>query len=162
MSELVEFVQVEQGPMLEEIRALFLEYAGSLNFELCFQSFDQELRELPGKYAKPRGRLILCRVDGKTAGCIALKPLEPGFCEMKRLYVRPEFRGRKLGLNLARRIVDEARAIGYSSMRLDTIRGYMDNAIALYESLGFKEIPPYYENPIPNAFYMELSLKRGI
>jgi putative acetyltransferase len=144
--------------MLEEIRALFLEYAGSLNFELCFQSFDQELRELPGKYAIPRGRLILCRVDGKTAGCIALKPLAPGVCEMKRLYVRPEFRGRKLGLNLARRIVDEARAIGYSTMRLDTIRGYMDNAIALYESLGFKEIPPYYENPIPNAFYMELSL----
>ena len=158
MSEPFEFVQVERGPLLEEIRALFLEYKGSLNFELCFQNFDQELRELPGKYARPEGRLILCRVDGKTAGCIALKPLEPGVCEMKRLYVRPEFRGRKLGLNLARRIISEARAIGYSSMRLDTIRGYMDNAIALYESLGFKEIPPYYDNPIPNAFYMELSL----
>src|SRR5438132_10021630 len=149
MSELVEFVNVEPGPMLEEIRTLFLEYAGSLNFELCFQSFDQELLELPGKYAMPSGRLVLCRMNGKTAGCIALKPLEPGVCEMKRLYVRPEFRGKKLGLKLAKHIVDEARAIGYSSMRLDTIRGYMDNAIALYTSLGFKQIPPYYENPIP-------------
>ena len=153
-----EFVYVEGGSDLEDIRALFLEYAGSLNFELCFQSFDEELQSLPGKYAPPAGRLILCRVDGKAAGCIAVKPLEKAICEMKRLYVRPEFRGRKLGVELARRVVEDARSIGYSAMRLDTIRGYMDNAIALYATLGFREIPPYYKNPIPNAFYMELNL----
>src|SRR5262249_4415232 len=107
---------------------------------------------------EPLGRLTLCKVDGNIAGCVALKPLGPGACEMKRLYVRPEFRGRHLGGQLGTHIIAEARSIGYSVMRLDTIRGQMDNAIALYSSLGFVEIPPYYNNPIPNAFYMELQL----
>jgi ribosomal protein S18 acetylase RimI-like enzyme len=106
----------------------------------------------------PGGRLILCEIDGKAAGCIALKPLEQGVCEMKRLFVRPEFRGRGLGPGLAGRIIEEARIIGYSVMRLDTIKGQMDNAIALYTRLGFTETSPYYNNPIPDAYYMELKL----
>ena len=158
MNEAMRFTHVESGAELEQIRALFLEYAQALDFNLCFQNFDKELQELPGIYSPPHGRLILCNVDGRAAGCIALKPLEPRVCEMKRLFVRPEFRGRQLGLKLAVRLLDDARQIGYSLMRLDTIRGSMDNAIALYESLGFKEIPPYYENPIPNALYMELKM----
>jgi GNAT superfamily N-acetyltransferase len=154
----VRLIQVESGPALDQIRSLFLEYAQSLDFDLCFQNFDAELRELPGRYRPPEGRLILCEVDGSAAGCIALKPLEPGVCEMKRLFVRPAFRGRQLGVLLAKHIINEARLIGYSAMRLDTIRGRMDNAIALYSSVGFREIPPYYKNPVPNAFFMELSL----
>ena len=105
-------------------------YAQSLNFNLCFQSFDEELRALPGVYAAPRGRLILAQVDGRAAGCIALKPLEATICEMKRLYVRPSFRGRQLGAALVSRVIDDARAGGYRSMRLDTIGGAMDHAIA--------------------------------
>jgi ribosomal protein S18 acetylase RimI-like enzyme len=154
----VRFTHIQSGEALEEIRALFLEYARGLNFNLCFQNFDKELAELPGPYNLPRGRLILGQIDGRTAGCIALKPLEPGICEMKRLFVRPEFRWKHIGLKLARHIVDEARVIGYSAMRLDTIRGTMDNAIGLYASLGFREIPAYYVNPIPNAYYMQLDL----
>ncbi len=155
---MIEFIQVEPGPALDQIRALFLEYAKSLDFNLCFQNFDKELRELPGEYALPHGRLILCGFNGKPAGCIALKPLEPGICEMKRLYVRPESRGSQLGFKLATHLIDEARRAGYTSMRLDTIRGSMDKAIALYRSLGFKEIPPYYPNPIANALFLELAL----
>ena len=158
MSDDIQLAHIQSGSALEDIRELFLEYAGSLNFNLCFQNFDKELEGLPGDYGLPRGRLILCQVDGKPAGCVALKPLEPGVCEMKRLFVRPQFRRRGLGMILGQRIIDEARGIGYSRMRLDTIQGTMDNAIALYESLGFREIPAYYHNPIPNAFYMELKL----
>jgi len=150
---------VQSGPLLDVIRQLFLEYARGLDFNLCFQNFDKELAGLPGPYAMPRGRLVLCEVDDKAAGCIALKPLESGVCEMKRLFVRPEFRGRHLGTTLAQHIVNEARSIGYSVMRLDTIRGTMDNAIALYSSLGFREISAYYSNPVPNAYYMELDLQ---
>jgi ribosomal protein S18 acetylase RimI-like enzyme len=149
---------VEQEPKLLEIRALFLEYAQSLHFNLCFQNFEKELDELPGLYGLPRGRLILCEVAGKAAGCIALKPLEPGACEMKRLFVRPQFRGRQLGAAMTRRIIQEARTIGYLVIRLDTIKGTMDSAINLYNGLGFRETQPYYDNPIPNAYFMELKL----
>jgi len=158
MNDDIRLTHVQSGPALEDIRALFLEYARGLNFNLCFQNFDRELEELPGPYGLPHGRLILCEVDGRPAGCIAVKPLGSGVCELKRLFVRPEFRRRKLGLNLTQHIIDEARSIGYTVMRLDTIRGTMDNAIALYESVGFRETPAYYHNPIPNAFYMELRL----
>ena len=158
MNDDIRLTHVQSGSALEDIRALFLEYARGLNFNLCFQNFDRELEELPGAYGMPHGRLILCEVDGRPAGCIALKPLEAGVCELKRLFVRPEFRRRKLGLKLTQHIIEEARSIGYTLMRLDTIRGTMDNAIALYESVGFREIPAYYHNPIPNAFYMELHL----
>ena len=158
MNDDIRFTHVQSGPALEDIRTLFLEYARGLNFNLCFQNFDRELEELPGAYGLPHGRLILCEVDGRPAGCIAVKPLGSGVCELKRLFVRPEFRRRKLGLKLTQHIIDEARSIGYTVMRLDTIRGTMDNAIALYESVGFRETPAYYHNPIPNAFYMELHL----
>jgi len=158
MNDNIRLTHIQSGPALEQIRALFLEYARGLNFNLCFQNFEKELEELPGPYGLPHGRLILCEVDEKPAGCIALKPIEPGICEMKRLFVRPEFRGMRLGVKLTYYIISEARAIGYTNMRLDTIRGMMDNAIALYESLGFREIPAYYHNPIPNACYMELKL----
>jgi putative acetyltransferase len=153
------FTSVESGPTLAYIRDLFLEYAQSLHFSLCFQNFDQELENLPGVYAPPRGRLILCEAGNQPAGCVAMKPLAQEICEMKRLFVRPEFRGMGLGVELARRVIDDARAIGYEFMRLDTLRGPMDNAIALYRSLGFQEIPPYYHNPIENAVYMELRLR---
>jgi putative acetyltransferase len=158
MNDDIRLTHVQSGSALEDIRALFLEYARGLNFNLCFQNFDRELEELPGAYGLPQGRLILCEVEGRPAGCIAVKPLEAGVCELKRLFVRPEFRRRKLGLKLTQHIIEEARSIGYTVMRLDTIRGTMDNAIALYESVGFREIPAYYHNPIPNAFYMELHL----
>src|SRR5262245_338662 len=126
--ENIELFHIDSGPALDDILALFLEYAQALDFNLCFQNFDKELQELPGIYSPPRGRLVLCRVGGTPAGCIALKPLEPGVCEMKRLFVRPQFRGLHLGTKLARHIVEEARTLGYSDMRLDTIRGTLDNA----------------------------------
>jgi carbonic anhydrase len=155
----VEFVHVDSGPDIEEIRRLFTEYGRSLNFDLCFQSFDQELRDLPGAYAAPRGRLMLARVDGSAAGCVALKPLDGHVCEMKRLYVRPQFRGRQVGRTLAARMIEEARAAAYRSIRLDTIGGAMDPAIALYRSMSFREIPAYYGNPVANALYFELTLQ---
>jgi ribosomal protein S18 acetylase RimI-like enzyme len=149
---------VDSGRRLEDIRALFLEYGRSLNFSLCFQQFDQELQGLPGEYAPPHGRLILCEVDDEPAGCIALQRVEERISEMKRLYVRPQFRGRGLGLRLVTHLISEARWAGYSAMRLDTVAGTMDHAIALYRSIGFRNIPPYYANPIPNAVYLELDL----
>ncbi|HEY2379763.1 MAG TPA: GNAT family N-acetyltransferase [Terriglobia bacterium] len=158
MNDAVELIPAERASDIANIRALFVEYARSLDFDLCFQSFDQELLDLPGQYAPPRGRLILCRAAGTSAGCIALKPLPDGFCEMKRLFVRPEFRGKGIALKLASKIIEEARQIGYSAMRLDTIAGKMAAAIALYRRLGFRQIPPYYDNPIPNAAYFELEL----
>ena len=136
----MELVDVTTSEELAEARSLFVEYGASLNFSLCFQSFDEELRTLPGAYTPPRGRLILARIGGIAAGCIALKPLDSRNCEMKRLYVRPPYRGRRLGQALVHRIVADARTIGYDAMRLDTIVGSMDQAIALYRTLGFREI----------------------
>jgi putative acetyltransferase len=141
-----------------EVRALFEEYGASLGFSLCFQGFDAELAELPGAYAPPRGRLLLARVDGALAGCVALRPLDEGTCEMKRLFVRPTFVSRGLGRRLASAIVVEGRAAGYDAMRLDTVPA-MGAALALYASLGFADIPAYRENPIEGARYLELRLR---
>jgi len=145
---------------LGDTKALFLEYARSLGFSLCFQGFDRELAELPGKYAPPAGRLIIARANGVAAGCIALRQLGPETCEMKRLYVRPMYQGRGLGRALASHLIDEARRIGYRWMRLDTLP-QMTAAIPLYRSLGFSEIVPYYPNPVAGALFMELDLGRS-
>ena len=140
------------------IRCLFREYAGTLGFDLSFQNFNAELTGLPGEYAPPRGRLIVAHSDDGPAGCIALRCLDGETCEMKRLYVRPPYRGHKLGRLLAEESIRAAREIGYRRMRLDTVPD-MIQAIALYRSLGFREIPPYRHNPIEGALFFELKLR---
>ncbi len=156
--EELSFAQAESSTQIVQARELFLEYAQSLGFSLCFQNFDQELAGLPGGYAPPEGRLLLVEYEGQLAGCVALHALEPGVCEMKRLYLRPAFRGKGLGRALAERILAEARQIGYGRMRLDTVEPVMKDAVAMYRKLGFKEIAPYCANPIDGALYMELEL----
>jgi len=153
--------QAESPAQIAQIRELFLEYAQSLGFSPCFQSFDQELAGLPGDYAPPEGRLFLMVYEGQPAGCVALHRLETGICEMKRLYVRPGFRGKGLGRVLAERILSEARDIGYDRLRLDTVEPVMKSAVAMYRPLGFGEIAPYRANPIEGALYMELDLNRS-
>ena len=157
-SQMISFTQAESPAQIVQARELFLEYANSLGFSLCFQNFDQELAELPGHYTPPDGRLLLAEYDGQLPGCVALHKLETEICEMKRLYLRPLFRGNGLGLALAQRIIAEARAIGYARMRLDTVGPVMKDAVAMYRRLGFKEIAPYCTNPIAGALYMELAL----
>ena len=151
-------VAAESPNDMPHVRELFLEYAGSLGFSLCFQNFDEELKGLPGEYAPPNGRLLLVRCGGEIAGCVALHKLELGVCEMKRLYLRPAFRGKGLGRVLAQNIIEQAREIGYSRMRLDTVEPVMSDAVAMYRRLGFREIPAYRSNPMPGALYMELEL----
>ena len=146
---------------LEAIRALFLEYAKSLQVDLCFQDFEQELRHLPGEYSAPRGALLVASVNGEWAGCCAMRPLDSSdytnACEMKRLYVRPQFRGLGLGRRLAEAILDTGRLAAYDCILLDTLDD-MESARALYEELGFENIPPYYYNPIAGAHYLKADL----
>jgi putative acetyltransferase len=151
-------VRAESGEQIAAVRKLFLEYGESLGFSLCFQSFDKELAELPGAYASPIGRLLLAEFQSNVAGCVALHKLEANICEMKRLYLRPRFRGKGLGRILAEKIISEARSIGYERMRLDTVEPVMKDAVVLYRSLGFREIEPYRLNPMPGTLYMELEL----
>lgn len=155
----MKFIQAQSPEEIEIARGLFREYAAGLNIDLCFQNFDQEVAGLPGNYAPPSGRLLLAVEGEQIAGCIALRSLGDSDCEMKRLYVRPEFRGKGLGKKLVTTIIDAAREMGYKRMLLDTLPGKMDEAIALYRSLGFREIAPYYHNPVAGALFMELSLR---
>lgn len=138
-------------------RSLFEEYAGSLGIDLDFQDFEQELATLPGSYAPPGGRLLLALQHEEPVGCVAMRPLEPSICEMKRLYVRPGFRSLGLGRMLAQRVVNEARVAGYRRMRLDSLPS-MAPALALYRELGFREIAPYRANPIQGSIFLELEL----
>lgn len=157
----VELAPPEGEAALDEVRALFREYASQLDVDLCFQQFDEELATLPGEYAPPRGALLLARVDGELAGCCALRPLDaadyPNAAEMKRLYVRSAFRGFGLGRQLAEATLDAARQAGYACVLLDTLDD-MEAARALYEELGFEDIPPYYHNPIAGAHYLKADL----
>jgi putative acetyltransferase len=152
-------VQAESFDQIEQARQLFKEYAAWLEIDLCFQGFEKELAGLPGDYALPAGRLLLAYDNGELGGCVALRKIDEGICEMKRLFLRDKFRGQGLGRSLIEVVVSEATEIGYQRMRLDTLPPKMNDAIALYRSYGFKEIDPYYTNPVPGAMFMELNLK---
>jgi ribosomal protein S18 acetylase RimI-like enzyme len=143
---------------LPVVRELFEEYGRTLGIDLSFQGFDEELATLPGKYAPPDGTVILARLEGKPCGCVALRRINKRTCEMKRLYVRPDSRGLRVGGELVRRIIEAAEARGYETMRLDTLPS-MKNAVSLYRSFGFQEIEPYIYNPIPGALFMEKRLQ---
>jgi putative acetyltransferase len=152
----VKFIQASSPEEIDQARTLFREYEAWLGLDLCFQNFEKELVDLPGAYAPPTGLLLLAYENDQLAGCVALRKLSDGVCEMKRLFLRPQFHGRGRGRELAERIIEEARRAGYERMRLDTLPEQMGKAIALYRSLGFKEIEPYYDNPVAGAMFMEL------
>ncbi|MCM3870147.1 MAG: GNAT family N-acetyltransferase [Pyrinomonadaceae bacterium] len=154
----MKIVQAQSPADIDRARELFQEYAAWLGINLCFQNFEKELAELPGEYAPPGGRLFLAVSGDQVSGCVALRSLGEGTCEIKRLYVRPEFRRAGLGRQLTQAIIDAAREIGYSRMRLDTLPGKMDTALAMYRSLGFREIDAYYHNPVAGVTFMELSV----
>jgi putative acetyltransferase len=140
---------------LDTIRKLFREYEASLPFDLSFQNFEEELKGLPGRYARPSGRMLLARCDGAFVGCVALRQIGEGLCEMKRLFVQPAFQGKGIGKALAQAVIEEGRRIGYKRMRLDTV---LEPAKSLYRSLGFREIPPYQHVPVEGVVFMELEL----
>jgi ribosomal protein S18 acetylase RimI-like enzyme len=154
----IEFKQITGQCMIEEIKQLFTEYVRSLKIDLSFQNFEAELKALPGKYGPPDGSLILALVDGKTAGCIALRRIDMDICEMKRLYVRKDYRGLGIGNKLILMIIEEARKLNYSYMRLDTLPT-MKKAQELYKLYGFYDIAPYVYNPIEDTRFLELKLK---
>jgi ribosomal protein S18 acetylase RimI-like enzyme len=151
-------ISVDSKEDLKIVRELFEEYARSLGFDLHFQEFNKELADLPGDYAPPDGCILLAKANDQIAGCVALRKMDNNICEMKRLYVRKAFRGKGIGKKLSVAIIEKAREMGYKSMRLDTVP-FMKEAIALYQSLGFKEIEPYRYNPIEGATFMELKIQ---
>ena len=157
----IQLITPTQSDQMDAVRDIFREYAAGLGVDLCFQSFDAELAQLPGDYAAPRGTLLLALIDGEVAGCCALRPLDnvdyPNAAEMKRLYVRKAFRGFGLGRQLAEAVMDAARQAGYDCILLDTLDD-MEAARALYDELGFQDIPPYYHNPIAGAHYLRATL----
>jgi GNAT superfamily N-acetyltransferase len=155
---MVRLFQAHAAEWLGQVRELFQEYAASLGVDLCFQNFGRELAELPGDYAPPAGRLMMAMEEARAAGCVALRNIDDATCEMKRLYVRSEYRGKGIGKALVNAILSEARAIGYQRVRLDTLP-QMKEAVALYQSLGFRPIPAYRYNPIPGARFLELNLR---
>jgi GNAT superfamily N-acetyltransferase len=157
-SFVVTIVQADAQEQILDARTLFREYETWLGLDLCFQGFEQELADLPGKYAMPDGRLFLAYSDDKLAGCIAMRKLEDGICEMKRLFVRDGFRGQQIGLHLIEKLIDEARSQGYLKMRLDTFPPKMGKAVSLYETHGFYPIESYYDNPHDDVLFMECDL----
>jgi carbonic anhydrase len=154
----MDLIQAQSAHEIEQAQLLFREYQSWLQIDLCFQNFEKELANLPGDYAPPDGRLLLAYEDNELAGCIALRKADQDICEMKRLFLREEFRGRGLGRRLIAAIIREAKQIGYERMRLDTLPPKMNDAIALYRSYGFKQAAPYYDNPVAGAVFMELDL----
>ena len=151
-------VSAETAEQIEQARHLFREYQSWLEIDLCFQNFERELAKLPGDYAQPAGRLLLAYEESQLVGCVALRKIDERICEMKRLFLRVEFRGYGLGRRLIETIIREAKQIGYERMRLDTLPPKMNDAIDLYRSYGFKEIASYYDNPVSGAIFMELDL----
>ena len=156
----MKILSAHSDEQMAAVRKLFVEYARSLNISLCFQGFEQELAELPGRYAPPSGRLLLALEGEVVAGCVALRNIDDGICEMKRLYVRPAFRRRGADRLLVTAVLEAARECGYRLMRLDTLAS-MKEARALYETFGFVRIAPYYENPSVETVFMELDLKEN-
>lgn len=158
---MLEFITPQSPEELAETRSLFEEYATGLGVDLCFQDFEREVSSLPGKYKEPEGALLLAKYDSKFAGCCALRPLKvpdhPHAAEMKRLYVRPEFRGKGIAKGLVMRVLKKAKGAGCSCVLLDTLKT-MEEAQSLYKRLGFQEIPPYYDNPLEGAKYLKLEL----
>jgi GNAT superfamily N-acetyltransferase len=160
----MKYMQIKQAKSpseIEQVRRLFREYETFLDEDLCFQSFEEELAGLPGKYALPSGALLIAVHRGRTVGCVGVRELGSGVCEMKRLFVRPEARGLGVGRKLAAEIIAVARSLGYSLMRLDTL-DRLTEAMRLYQSLGFRKTAPYYSNPLPGVVYLELVLKNSI
>ncbi len=157
---MIKLSQAESAEDVAEARSLFEEYAAWLALDLCFQNFAEELDQLPGRYAPPSGRLLLAfdEDERRVAGCVALRELDQETCEMKRLYVRPRMRGRRLGRMLADSIIAEARGIGYRRMLLDTLPERMSEAVRMYRAMGFQTVEPYYHNPTDGVLYMELKL----
>ena len=152
-------IQAQTAAELDAVRELFGDYQRDLGVDLCFQGFTEELATLPGRYAPPGGRLLLAWEETEVAGCVALRALEDGVCEMKRLFVRPDYRGQGLGYRLAMQIVNEATALGYAIMRLDTL-DTLDSAMRMYAAMGFQRRMPYYANPLPGVVYWERALHR--
>ena len=157
---MIEIIEATTDDLISAAKALFLEYAASLNFDLNFQNFDQEMADFPDQYAAPLGGLYVASFENRPIGCVGFRYFEKGVCEMKRLYVRPDLRGKRAGRKLAEAAIHGAKASGYRYMRLDTLAS-MQRANQLYRSLGFAEIAPYRHNPIGRAYYMELNLGKN-
>ncbi len=153
----VKWFQAASPEELAMALELFREYGAIADFGVCFKGFEEEVDSLPGMYAPPEGRLLLAEVDGKAAGCIGLRKMEPGVCEIRRLYVRPQFRGQRLGRTLAEAIIAQAREAGYRTARLGTLP-VMKEAIALDQSFGFQRVAPYKASALDGEIYMELKL----
>lgn len=156
-SKKTEYLKAESREQLEIARELFMEYARSLEFSLGFQDFEEEIAGMPGHYGPPAGCILLVFVGREPAGCVALRKLEEGICEMKRLYVRPGYRRRGIGRTLSEKIIEEARKIGYHKMRLDTLSS-MKEAISIYREMGFYDIEPYRYNPFEHAVFLEMNI----
>jgi putative acetyltransferase len=156
-SQTMRIQNADTSEFIDSVRKLFREYEAHIKVDLCFQGFEKELAELPGEYARPSGRLLLAFDGGDVAGCGTFRRVDDGICEMKRLYVRPEHHGKRIGAALAQALIEQAKVAGYTRMRLDTMPS-MQKAIALYRSIGFKEIASYRFNPVGGALFFELQL----